>query len=238
MADDTAEYFEEHSQDYHPRRLRVAVRWIARIAAEGDSLLDVGCGTGLVLEAMRDGAGITRLAGCDPAAAALEKAAERVDADLRVGSILDEAFADGLGEHRFVTMAAVLHHVVAGTRRASRDQAVLALRATLARVAPGGRLVIMEPTYRPRWVMTVLFWSKRALIALFGNRRLELGRWNNLGAPLVAYYSPDEVQEMVAEAGGRVIRSRDRTASLRRLPRAVGVRGRWFTTVMAVPIRD
>ena len=63
------------------------------------------------------------------------------------------------------------------------------------------------------------------------------GRWNNLGAPVVAYYSPGELEEIVAEADGRVIRRRDRTARVRRLPRLLGVRGRWFTTVMAVRVR-
>ena len=82
--------------------------------------------------------------------------------------------------------------------------------------------------------MTALFWVKRTLGVLIGNRRLELGRWNNLGAPLVSYYSPDEVVAIVEAAGGRVIRHRDRTARLRRLPRLFGIRDRWFTTVMAV----
>ena len=120
--DDTAEYFALHSQDYHPRRLRVAVRWIGKLIRENDDLFDVGCGTGLVLEAMR-GAGLTRLAGCDKASAALRTATERVDFASHLGSILDEDFVAGLGEYRFVTISAVLHHVVGPTRRASHRMA-------------------------------------------------------------------------------------------------------------------
>ena len=96
----------------------------------------------------------------------------------------------------------------------------------------------MEPTYRPRKAMTAVFWAKRVLGVLVGNRRLELGRWNNLGAPLVSYYSPDEVVAIVEAAGGEVIRHRDRAARLRRLPRLLGVRDRWFTTVMAARGND
>jgi len=231
--DDTAEYFELHSQDYHPRRLRAAIRWVGKIVAEDDDLFDVGCGTGLVLEAMR-GAGVTRLSGCDTADAALRTAGKRVDFTPHLGSILDEDFVGGLGDYRFVTVAAVLHHVVGPTRRASHRMAEAAVRNSLALVRPGGRLLIMEPTYRPRWAMTALFWVKRTLGVLIGNRRFELGRWNNLGAPLVSYYSPEEVVAIVEAAGGKVIRHRDRTARLRRLPRLFGVRERWFTTVMAV----
>ena len=227
------DYFDVHCHDYHPRRLRAAVRWVGRLRRPGDSLFDVGCGTGLVLEAMRD-AGVERLAGCDPAGAALEQAGSRVGFDAHRGSILDDGFVATLGRHRFVTMAAVLHHVVGRSRSDSRAQAVQATRNALSLVGPRGRLIVVEPTYAPGWLMTVLFWLKRAAIAVTGNRRLELGRWNNLGAPLVSYYSPDEIDEIVREAGGKVIRHRDRDARLRRLPRLAGVRGRWFTTVMAV----
>lgn len=228
------EYFAEHSHDYHPGRLKIACRWISRLYRPGDTLFDVGCGTGRVLKAMRK-AGLEHLAGCDTAAAALEAAARKVDFEAHRGSILDDEFVSGLGRHRFVTMAAVLHHVVGATRAASRRDAVAAIANSLRLVAPGGRLVIMEPTYEPKWAMTLLFWAKRALTGVFGNHRIELGRWNNLGAPLVSYYTADEVAAMVERAGGRVVRRKDKTASVRTLPRLLGVRRRRFTTLMVVP---
>ncbi len=234
---DTAEYFDLHPDDYHPGRIRLATRWIAKISRDDDTLFDVGCGTGRILEAMHH-AGITRLAGCDIAAKALEIAARRVPFEAHRGSILDAGFVSSLGTYRFVTMAAVLHHIVEPTRRASRRSAEQAVRNAFTLIDPGGRLVIIEPTYRPRWAMTAVFWVKRALVLVVGNRRLELGRWNNIGAPVVSYYSPDEVVAMVEAAGGKVVRRRDRDRPVHRIPRLLGVSRRSISTVMAIPIRD
>ena len=135
-SDPTTRYFEAHSRDYHPRRLATAVGWVGELAAPADRLFDVGCGTGQILEVMRE-AGIEHLAGCDTADAALQAATQRVVFAPYRGSILDEEFVGGFGTYRFVTVAAVLHHVVGKRRRASREMAVAAIRNSLRLVAPG-----------------------------------------------------------------------------------------------------
>jgi SAM-dependent methyltransferase len=227
----TRSYFERHSHEYHPARLRRAVRWIDQL--QPARVFEVGCGNGGVLEVLAQ-AGITELSACDVAETALARAGRRVDFAAHRGSILDRDFVDSLpGGYDVVVMAAVLHHLVGRTRRSSRGLADTALRHALSLLAPQGHLVIVEPTYAPRWAMTAVFWVKRVL-GLAG-RRLELGEWNNLGAPLVSYYDPAGVRGLVAAAGGSVERSHDRPQRLRRLPRALGIRGRWITTVLVNP---
>jgi SAM-dependent methyltransferase len=216
--------------DYDRSRFGTAVSWVAEHAREGDALFDVGCGTGQMLEAMA-AAGVDRLAGCDLSAEALTTARERVEFTAHHRSILDEAFVTGLAaSFRFVTMSAVLHHLVGRTRRASRLRAEHAVTHALRLLTPDGLLLIIEPTYSPGGAMTVLFWTKRVL-GVFG-RRIELGRWNNIGAPVVSYYTPAQLRGLVASAGGRVLRRHDRPARLRRLPRILGIRGRWETTLL------
>lgn len=227
----TADYFEGHARDYDPKRLRTAAAWVGELSAENDALFDVGCGTGQVVAAMRR-VGVTRLAGCDLAGAALQAAGERVEFTAYQGSILDEGFVDRLaGRFRFVTMSAVLHHIVGGTRRSSRSSARRALHHALRLLEPGGYLVVIEPTYEPRWAMTALFWTKR-LLSPWG-RRIEVGAWNNLGAPVVSYYGREELALLVAESGGTTLRREDLAMRLRRLPGMLGVRGRWTTTLLA-----
>jgi SAM-dependent methyltransferase len=194
----TRSYFERHSHEYHPARLRRAVRWIEELAP------------------------------------AQVFARRRVEFRAHRGSILDPDFVASLpGGYDVVVMAAVLHHLVGRTRRSSRRLADTALRHALGLLAPGGRLVIVEPTYAPRWAMTALFWVKQILGV--AGRRIELGKWNNLGAPLVSYYDPAGIRGLVGDAGGSVVRSHDRPQRLRRLPRVLGIRGRWTTTVLVRP---
>lgn len=226
----TRSYFERHSHEYDPGRLRRAVRWIGEYVPPGATIFEIGCGTGGVLEVLAE-AGFTNLAACDVADTALARAGERVSFEAHRGSILDPDFVESLGGgYDVVVMAAVLHHLVGPTRRSSITLADTALRHALRLLAPGGRLVLVEPTYAPRRALTALFWVKRVLGV--AGRRLELGRWNNLGAPLVSYYSPATVRALVEEAGGRVMRSHDRPLRLRRLPRVLGIRGRWITTLL------
>jgi SAM-dependent methyltransferase len=226
----TASYFEGHAHDYDPRRLETAAAWVRELAGDDDALFDVGCGTGQVLLAMQE-AGVRRLAGCDLARAALAAAEGRVEFTAHRDSVLDEGFVAGLaGSFRFVTMSAVAHHLVGPTRHRSRALARLALRNALLLLEPGGYLVVIEPTFEPRWAMTAVFWAKRVLAPL--GRRIELGKWNNLGAPLVSYYGRGDMRELIAAAGGRVDRHHDEETPLRRLPRTLGVRGRWMTTLL------
>ncbi len=227
----TRSYFERHSHEYHPARLRRAVRWIEELAPA--QVFEIGCGNGGVLEVLAE-AGITDLSACDVAETALARARRRVEFRAHRGSILDPDFVASLpGGYDVVVMAAVLHHLVGRTRRSSRRLADTALRHALGLLAPGGRLVIVEPTYAPRWAMTALFWVKQILGV--AGRRIELGKWNNLGAPLVSYYDPAGIRGLVGDAGGSVVRSHDRPQRLRRLPRVLGIRGRWTTTVLVRP---
>jgi SAM-dependent methyltransferase len=232
--DRAEEYFEEHVHDYSPRRLETLVAWVEELAGEDDRLLDVGCGSGVVLEAISR-VGLSRLSGCDVAGAALETAQQRVEFQAFRGSILDGDLVHRL-RRRFelVTMVAVLHHLVGGTRRRSDDRVLVALANSLQLVAPGGRLLVVEPTFAPRWAAWALFWLKR-LVTTFTGGRLELGRWNNVGAPLVSFLTPAALDERIGRAGGTVLRAEDRPWPLRRLPRLLGFRGHWTSTRVVAP---
>jgi SAM-dependent methyltransferase len=195
---DTVAYFDHHAPEYSPRRLRRAVRLINAHKPPDATLIDIGCGVGDVLAHLTEQTGLTRLVGLDVSPRCLALAREKVDAELHQASILDPATVERFGgQFDFAVLAAVLHHLVGPTRRRSRQAAVLAVANALTLVRPGGQLVIVEPTFVPIAPLTALFWAKSAT-SKFTSRRLPIGGyWNNIGPPVVSYYSDRQLLDMV-----------------------------------------
>ena len=55
----------------------------------------------------------------------------------------------------------------------------------------------MEPTFQPRWLMSALFYVKRLVSQVTSKRVSVFGYWNNLGEPVVSYFSHDELAHEV-----------------------------------------
>jgi SAM-dependent methyltransferase len=198
----TIQYFDDHMHDYSPKRLRSAVNVINSIATPKDLLVDIGCGTGNVLAHLRAQTALRHLCGIDVSLNCLAKAKERSGCDVRQGSVLDLDFVRSIGPRfDFALLSAVLHHLIGRTRRDSRLLAVRALTNSLRLLKPNGVLIVIEPTFSPRLVMDAVFWAKKA-VTLITSARIPLGGyWNNIGAPVVSYYSTEEVSEMIRAAG-------------------------------------
>lgn len=220
--------------DYAPSRLRFATNQIRSRAHPDSTLLDIGCGTGTLLELLESETGTSHLTGMDVSAGALGVAAQRVTCETVQASILDPNLTEQVPDRfDFVVIAAVLHHLVGRSRRHSRQLAATALETAISLLADGGHLVIVEPTFTPRWAMDAMFFTKKQVTRFTAGRVEILGNWNNIGAPVVSYYSPTELRVLLADAGADVVEFHNAEGKLRRLPRRLGITGRWDTTVIA-----
>ena len=231
--DATAAYFEGHVHDYGPRRLRFAIDHITKRATPTSTLLDVGCGTGTLLALLESETGISDLTGMDVSANALAVAQERVTCRTVKASILDPDVTTLLTQRfDFVVMAAVLHHLVGDSRSRSRELAAKALEQAMELLAADGHLVIVEPTFSPHSAMSMVFFVKRQTTRWATGRIEILDTWNNIGAPVVSYYSPRELHELVTAAGAEVADAHSVDSKLRLLPKLLGITGRWETTLV------
>ena len=229
----TEAYFDERTPEYDAGRFGLAAEWIGRGGPEV-SLVDVGCGSGNVLAYLREATGVRRLAGLDVSPRYLEQARERTGCETHLGSILDAEVVERLaGRFDFALLGAVLHHLIGATRRASRARARLALAHALTLVRPGGHVIVLEPVFYPRRMMDLVFWAKKATTTLT-SRRIELfDQWNNLGAPVVSYYTNEELREMVAQdPRARLLELQSTPAYLSPLQRRLFIHRREDTTLV------
>jgi SAM-dependent methyltransferase len=230
----TEAYFDTWTPEYDAARFAPAAEWIRRLAGEGSALVDVGCGSGNVLAYLREATGLRRLTGLDVSPRYLEQARARAGCETHQGSILDPGVvADLGGAFDFAVLGAVLHHLVGRTRRASRERARLALGNALSLVRPGGHVIVHEPVFYPSRAMDVVFYAK-TILAKLTTRRLELfDQWNNLGLPVVSYYTNEELHRMVTDdPRAELLELRSVPAYRSSLQRAAGIRREDTTLVV------
>lgn len=137
---DVGESFTRSAEDYDDllRHNRDGARRLIAAMPDGryDDVLDVGCGTGFVTEAMVDRFGTRRVTGVDPSEGMLErfrgKLAGRVDATLQVAGVHDMDVPD-----------AAFDAVVSGMAFHWFPEKPAAIAAMARRVRPGGILAVL-----------------------------------------------------------------------------------------------
>jgi SAM-dependent methyltransferase len=194
----TSAYFDSHVPEYSEDRLDFAVEYIRAHAQPGASLVDLGCGVGNTLAYVREKTQVTDVAGLDVSENCLARTRERVDCETYRGSVFDPAFVATIDRRfDFAIVAAVLHHLIGKSRSESRRYARLALANSAALLKPGGHLIVIEPIFYPPSAMTALFYVKKAMSKVSTKRVGIGGYWNNIGVPVVSYYTNEELQAMV-----------------------------------------
>jgi SAM-dependent methyltransferase len=116
------------------------ITWaLSRYFPETETLLEVGCGTGVVLASLRRSFPSMRLVGADISGEALRVARERVDADFLEVDALQARFSEPFD---VVSAFDVLEHI-------DDDEGALERLAAAAR--PRGGLLVTVPQYRWLW---------------------------------------------------------------------------------------
>jgi SAM-dependent methyltransferase len=219
-------YFDKFTPEYSVERYQDIVSMLRKLKTPRATLLDIGCGAGNILDLVKRECGISKLYGIDVSSKYVELTRARMNCPVWLGSIVDDGFVGSL-PHKFdfIMMGAVLHHIVSGTRKGSRSLAQKAVMNSLSLLNNNGYLIIHEPTFGPRYLMDLVFYIK-VIFSSMSNERISLFNnvWNNIGAPVVSYYSIPELHQMVEYSGGLVVDSRHEQPNIPELFRKLGIK--------------
>lgn len=231
---DTVDYFNRRADEYSLKRFEFAIRFINSKARDCCNFLDIGCGVGNIIELIRDRAHIDDVSGLDVADTALAKTRERLGCETYLSSILDTtAIAAIPKRYDYVLIASVLHHLVAKSRERSICNTQLAIANALRLTKSGGYVILVEPGIYPEWTGAALFHTKR-MVTKFTSERVQLfDKWNNIGAPVISYYTDQQLKRMICEMSqARIVDIHVKDEHVNFLWWLAGIRRRIDTTIV------
>jgi SAM-dependent methyltransferase len=233
--EETIAYFDSHAPEYSAERLQSAADFIRAHAGPGASLIDLGCGAGNTLDFMAKNASVEKIAGLDVSSTYVERVKERLGCDVYLGSILDETTIAAIDQRfDFAVVAAVLHHLIGRSRRESQGYAALAVANAKRLLNPGGHLIVHEPVFYPHLAMSGVFYVKKAMTRVTKRRIPVLGYWNNIGPPVVSYYTNEDLEQILRSGAPGEIVFRDIQQD--RVPAAARPFIRRFNSTLAVKL--
>lgn len=194
----TIAYFNDYVPEYPLSRFEPALKVINQYGNNESTFLDVGCGTGNVLDFIRDTTIVRDVYGMDVSSNCLAKTRERIGCQTFLGSILDDNFIEAVPQKfDFILLSAVLHHLIGKTRRECRILASRSIDNCLNLLNESGFLIIMEPIFCPVIVMDIIFYMKKLVTHLTSKRIHIFNKRSNIGAPVVSYYTDKQLFEMI-----------------------------------------
>lgn len=202
----TRGFYDLYTPEYSPWHIGDLLDFVVDRSSASDSLLDVGCGNGSVLELFRERTPLRKLVGIDISPRYLEQAALR-GFKTCCASILDPNLSSLVGgEYSYILASNLLHHLVGPTRSASKANVRKALVNAFNLLRPGGYLLIHELVFSPALVMDIVFWVKRFVTLFTSSRLSSFSSWHNLGAPVVSYLGAKELERIIQGIpGARIV---------------------------------
>ncbi len=200
------EYF-NRMHTYSTERAAFAVEFIKKAAAAGSNFLDIGCGVGNIMEFIHHETGIKKVEGIDISENCVRIAADKGMNVKRV-SVLDSCFEKKIGKKfDFVLLLSVIHHLPGRTRKEIRKNVVKALNNAGRVLKPNGFLLIGEISFKPKIIMPVGFYIKKAISSITRNP-IRLGKIS-IGMPIACCWSKEQLFSIIKEAGFELVKTEE-----------------------------
>ena len=195
----TRVYFNKLTPHFDSNRFQFAWEFICNHSDSNTRLIDIGCGDGATLLQIRQNTPVTLLSGMDVSEQYLNRVKKSVGCDTILGSILDANIISKYSDsYNFCLLGAVLHHLIGKNRAESYRAAQCSIINALTLLKAGGYIIIDEPVYTSIFLMDIVFNIKKFFSNLSDGRIELFAKWVNIGQPVVSYYTPRQIDEMIS----------------------------------------
>lgn len=187
----------EDIYEYSEDRYEYIVDFLNRNLKADANIIEVGCGSGNILKYIGEKTNIKNLYGIDISEKALTVARKR-GAHTYLGSITDKSFISGIKiKFDFVILGAILHHLAGKNRETSYFESYKAIKNSILLLKDNGYVCILEPIFEPSFIGDLIFYVKKFISKLTSKRVPVFGYWNNIGPPVVSYFTKDTLLKIV-----------------------------------------
>jgi len=197
----TIDYFDRYTPVYMEKFYDDVVELINKFGSGRDSVIDIGCGTGNILNYLKNVTQLKTFCGMDVSGNCLDVMRKKYGFTAMQASILDDLYINGVTyKYDFVLMGAILHHLIGSNRKVSHSLASQAVRNGLKLLKDDGYLIVVERMFYPALIHDIAFCVKRFVTRFIPGRFHILGHHiSNIGAPVVSYYSPDQLKQILED---------------------------------------
>lgn len=179
--------------------------FVDRHCTEGDRILEIGCGDGLLLEYTLEHTAVTDAYGVDISAEMLPGPDDDTRAQYLHASAMDLPLPFRPETFDFVVLSDVLHHLVGTHRSESKRKAQAALVAATSLLRPGGYLIVKDIYYEsplgPETLTSHLIFYGLKHFAGIASKIDDQA----LPGLLVSFYTRDELIELLRQSGTRIV---------------------------------
>lgn len=236
MDREISSYFDDRQPEYSKDRFSFIIDFINKFAKSNSAVLDIGCGSGMLLKQIYNKSQIRNLYGIDISEKyAFKIKNENIPINIIIGSILDEEIFYKINkDYDYIIMASLLHHLVGFTRASSKIKAMKAISNAFNMLKESGYLIILEPTYYPKLPIDIIFYIK-LILTRFTNKRIHLfgTQLNNIGAPLVSYYNDKELKDMLLNIKAKIVAENKKEMKISKFMKYAGIKKAYEVTLIS-----
>ena len=193
------DHFVEASENYvsrkgivHQEHDPLIIKFIKNTSNSKSSILEIGGGSGYMLDLINEETGITNLYNCEIVSEVYKKQANN-NIKLIQGNVLDLPFEDD--NFDYVILKNLLHHLVGKTRKSSKENVKKAIQEIKRVVKNNGYIIILEQ-FNDNLIFSSILFYLTLFISVFGININKFGLKKNV---IISFLTKKEIQTMLKE---------------------------------------